>query len=174
MISSPFSLQGRVRRLHFLIAFIVLNALGTFLDRIVEYPSSTPLLYVFYAFISWPFITLMVQRAHDAGRDGKFVAKALALTIGSAIVLALGASLIDNEHQWNMLSIFALLLVGAVFLVGFAMTMIVYFAPGDPEANEYGPNPRLKAPAPIYAGSPNAPEDALIDLAGRRGFNTGE
>jgi uncharacterized membrane protein YhaH (DUF805 family) len=174
MINSPFSSKGRVRRWHFFVAFWVLTVIGNVLDYVVKQPGSHRILYVFYAVLTWPSIALMVQRAHDAGRDGKFVAIAIGLMFGSALVLALGAGLVSEDQQGGMLSIFAALFLGAIFLAGFVMTLMVYFAPGDPNTNEYGPNPRLKEATPIYAGSLGAPEDALINLAERRGYNTGD
>jgi uncharacterized membrane protein YhaH (DUF805 family) len=174
MISSPFSPVGRVRRLHFFIAGAVLNGLGKALDFGIEQTGSSPFLYVFYALLVWPSVTLMVQRAHDAGRNGKFVAKSLGLLMfGSVAVVVIGDSQSGNLQEASYLSIFVAILFGTIGLVGLVMTLIVYFASGDPETNEYGPNPRLRAAALIGTDCPVEPEVALIDLAACRGYDTG-
>lgn len=172
MITSPFSPKGRVRRLHFFIAIFVVNVVGKVLDSAFEQPGSSPFLYVFYGLIAWPFVTLMVQRAHDGGRDGRFVAKALSLFIGGAIVLLVVVGLADGQPS-SLLSIIAALVSGAIFLVGFGMTMIVYFTPGEPGSNNYGPNPRLKND-PINVSGEAETEGKLVDLAALRGYSTGD
>lgn len=174
MVSNPFSSKGRVRRLHFFIAWVVLNVMGKLLDAAVDQPGSSSVLYVFYAILVWPSVALMVQRAHDGGRSGIFVAQALGLMLGSVFVLVVGAGLLDEQSERSMLTILAAVLVGAIFLVGLVMTLIVYFAPGNPEANEYGPNPRLEVGMSSDVSDPAHPQEPLIDLAARRGFNTGD
>jgi uncharacterized membrane protein YhaH (DUF805 family) len=174
MISSAFSLKGRVRRWHFIIATIFLNAFSKFLVHALEQPGSSQFLLVLFALILWPSVTLMVQRAHDSGRDGKFVAVGLSLVMISSLGLAFSDDLKSTGIEWTALDVVTALVIGAILLLGLVMTGIVTFAPGDPESNEFGPNPRFRKADPIYAGEPGAPADALIDLAARRGFKTSE
>lgn len=141
-----FSFEGRTRRSHFWIAWLILLGVGVVLGWL-------PLLGMLLSILLiWPNLAITVKRLHDMGRSGWLVLIPWVLGLGALIAgfSIVGFSLILNQAAFEaedpaviigtmgpaMLLFLASIVVNLAFLLWIGLTDS---QPGD---NRYGPNPK--------------------------------
>jgi len=140
-----FSFNGRIRRSHFWIAWLIVLGVNVVISWI-------PIINLLGFLLIWPFTAIAVKRLHDMGRPAWFVAipwiaSILLTTIGFMMigmsVFAAGGGHYDAAPG----AFFALMgpglgafLLSGVLWLGFLLWIgLVEGQPGD---NAYGPNPK--------------------------------
>ncbi len=138
--------DGRIRRSHFGIAWLILFAVYfvTSFIPIVGWIISLALL--------WPGLAITVKRLHDIGLSGWIAAIPYGGTLVGCVVagISMGAATLmnmqafENEDPTAILAAVgpAMGIMGLVLLliVGFLLWFV--FAPGQPGTNRFGPNPK--------------------------------
>lgn len=143
-----FSFQGRIRRQHFWLGWLICLGLGVVLGWI---PVLGALLSIA---LIWPNVAIMVKRLHDMGHSGWLaVIPWIAGFVGIGIFFAtVGMAVFANGGNWEsddpavvwaiiapVIGIFAV-----VSLVQLAFLLWVGIAEGQPRENRFGPNPKLR------------------------------
>ena len=144
--SAMLSFNGRLRRQHFWISWLILLGAGVVLGWI---PILGTLLSI--AMI-WPNVAIMVKRLHDMGKTGWFaVAPYVAAVIGFIMIIsAVGTAIFTNPQAFEsedpsaMLAMFGSMMGGfaVMGLVGLAFLLWIGITDSQRGDNRFGPNPK--------------------------------
>lgn len=146
-----FSFEGRTRRSHFWIGWLVCLGLGVVFGWI-------PILGFFLSIaLIWPNLAITVKRLHDMGHSGWLAAIPYVVGIVGSIaaVMMIGAgafmnaSALENEDP---AAIFALIapafgLFGVMLLVGLGFLLWIGITDGQRGDNRFGPDPKASPAA---------------------------
>jgi uncharacterized membrane protein YhaH (DUF805 family) len=141
-----FSFEGRTRRSHFWIGWLICLGAGVVAGWI-------PLIGFFISIaLIWPNLAITVKRLHDLGMSGwvaavPFVANIVGFVM---IVVSVGASVfmnaaaLENEDPAAILALIgpAFGILGLLLLVNFGFLLWVGLVDGKPGSNKYGSNPK--------------------------------
>jgi uncharacterized membrane protein YhaH (DUF805 family) len=141
-----FAFEGRIRRQHFWIGWLILLGAGVVAGWI-------PLLgFVISLALIWPNLAIAVKRLHDIGQTGWLVAIPGVVTIVAVIVGfgTVGISAITNSaalEREDPAAIWALIapafgMVGLILLVNLGFLLWIGLTPGTNGENRYGSNPK--------------------------------
>lgn len=144
--SALFSFNGRLRRQHFWISWLILLGAGVVLGWI-------PFLGIILSLaMIWPNLAIVVKRLHDMGKSGWFaVIPWVATIIGFVMIIgAVGTAIITNpgafesEDPTVALSMLGSMMGGlaVMFLVNIAFLLWIGIADSQRGDNKYGPNPK--------------------------------
>ena len=144
--SALFSFNGRLRRQHFWISWLILLGAGVVLGWI-------PFLGIILSLaMIWPNIAIVVKRLHDMGKSGWFaVIPWVANIVGFfMIVSAVGMTIFTNPEAFEsedptvMLSMFGSMMGGlaVMFLVNIAFLLWIGVTDSQSGDNRFGPNPK--------------------------------
>lgn len=144
--SAMLSFNGRLRRQHFWISWLILLGAGVVLGWI-------PLIgTVLSIALIWPNIAIVVKRLHDIGKSGWFaVIPWVANVVGFfMIVSAVGMAIFtnpqafENEDPSVVLSMFGSMMGGlaVMFLVNIAFLLWIGITDSQRGDNRFGPNPK--------------------------------
>lgn len=140
------SFDGRIRRSHFGIAWLILFGAGFVLGLI-------PLIGTLVSIaLIWPNLAITVKRLHDMGKSGWLAAIPYAVAIVGMIVgfsmMGLGAIMnaeqLENEDPAAVLALIgpAFGVFGIIALVGLGFLLWIGLTPEQPGTNRFGPNPK--------------------------------
>lgn len=148
-----FSFEGRTRRSHFWIGWLVCLGLGVVLSWI-------PVLGFLSIALIWPHLAITVKRLHDMGHTGWLAAIPYVVGIVGSIVAFMmigatafmNASALENEDP---AAIFALIapamgLFGVMLLIGLGFLLWIGLTDGQRGDNRYGPDPKA-SPAATFS-----------------------
>jgi len=141
-----FSFNGRTRRSHFWIAWLLIFAASIVLGLI-------PILgFLVSIALIWPNLAITVKRLHDMGRSGWLAAIPYAVSIIGGIVAfsmigvgaVMNANALDNEDPAAILAVFgpAMGIFSIMTLVGLGFLLWIGLTDSRPGDNAYGPNPK--------------------------------
>lgn len=141
-----FSFEGRTRRSHFWIGWLVCLGLGVVFGWI-------PLLgFLLSIALIWPNLAITVKRLHDMGHSGWLAAIPYAVAFVGGIVafMMIGASAFLNASALendDPMAVFALIgpalgLFGLMFLVGLGFLLWIGLTDSQPGDNRFGRNPK--------------------------------
>lgn len=149
-----FSFEGRTRRSHFWIGWLVCLGLGVVFGWIAL------LGFVLSIALIWPNLAITVKRLHDMGHTGWLAAIPYAVGILGTIVafIMIGASAfinaaaLENEDPAAIMALIgpAFGLFGLMFLVGLAFLLWIGLTDGQAGDNRFGPNPKA-SPAATFS-----------------------
>lgn len=141
------SFEGRTRRTHFWIGWLILLGVNVVIGWI-------PIVNLLGFVLLWPNLAISVKRLHDMGRTGWLIAipwvgsivfmiVGFAMTVGAAV--ASGYS--ENYYENNPAAVFALMGpgVGAFVLAGLLpLAFLIWIGVTDSQKgdNRFGPNPK--------------------------------
>lgn len=142
------SLDGRIRRQHFWLGWLICLGAGVVLGWI---PFLGALLSIA---LIWPNIAITVKRLHDMGHAGwltiiPWIAGIVAI---GGIIATVGMTAIERGGNlesedpaviWSMIGP-ALGIVAVVFLVQFGFLLWIGLTDSQPGQNRYGPNPKTR------------------------------
>ncbi|MDI1281269.1 DUF805 domain-containing protein [Brevundimonas sp.] len=141
-----FSFEGRIRRQHFWIGWLILLGAGVVAGWIPILGGLIGLALI------WPNLAIAVKRLHDMGQSGWLVAIPWVVTLVALFVGvgAIGFSAIANAtalENEDPAAIFALLapalgMVGLICLVNLGFLLWIGLTPGTNGENRYGSNPK--------------------------------
>lgn len=140
------SFEGRTRRSHFWIGWLVCFGLGVVLGWI-------PLLgFILSIALIWPNLAITVKRLHDMGHTGWLATIPYVVGIVGAIVavMMIGATAfmnmaaLENEDPAAIIALIgpAIGLFGLIFLVGLGFLLWIGLTDSQPGDNRFGPNPK--------------------------------
>ena len=140
------SFEGRTRRSHFWIGWLVCLGLGVVFGWI-------PLLGFFLSIaLIWPNLAITVKRLHDMGHTGWLAAIPYAVGIVGTIVAVsmigltalLNMEALDNEEPAAIIALIgpAFGLFGLMFLVGLGFLLWIGLTDSQRGDNRFGPNPK--------------------------------
>ena len=144
--SAMFSFNGRLRRQHFWISWLILLGAGVVLGWIPILGTILSLAMI------WPNIAIVVKRLHDMGKSGWFVVVPwVANIIGFfMIVSAVGMAIFTNPQAFESedpsaaLSMLGSMMGGlaVMFLVNIAFLLWIGITDSQRGDNKFGPNPK--------------------------------
>jgi uncharacterized membrane protein YhaH (DUF805 family) len=148
------SFEGRTRRSHFWIGWLVCLGLGVVFSWI-------PLLGLLLSIaLIWPNLAITVKRLHDMGHTGWLAAIPYVVGIVGTIVAVsmIGATAVMNAtalENEDPAAIFALIgpaigLFALMFLVGLGFLLWIGITDSQPGDNRFGPNPKT-SPAATFS-----------------------
>ncbi len=141
-----FSFEGRLRRSHFWIGWLILLGVGVVAGWIPFLGAVLSLLLI------WPNLAISVKRLHDMGHTGWLVVIPWIVTtvailagfgmIGMSAIMNAGA--LENEDPAAILALLgpAFGLLGLVMLIGLGFLLWVGLTDSQKGANRFGPNPK--------------------------------
>ena len=140
------SFEGRTRRSHFWIGWLVCLGLGVVFGWI-------PLLGFFLSIaLIWPNLAITVKRLHDMGHSGWLAAIPYAVGIVGTIVAVsmigltalMNMEALDNEEPAAIIALIgpAFGLFGLMFLVGLGFLLWIGLTDSQRGDNRFGPNPK--------------------------------
>lgn len=141
------SFEGRIRRTHFWIGWLILLGVNVVISWI-------PLINLLGFLLIWPNLAISVKRLHDMGKTGwliaiPWVASTVFMIIG--FVMTMGAAFAGGMgpeyYEDNPAALFALMgpAIGAFVLAGLiplAFLLWIGLVEGDKGDNRFGPNPK--------------------------------
>lgn len=141
-----FSFEGRLRRSHFWIGWLICLGIGVVAGWI-------PLIgTVISIALIWPNLAITVKRLHDMGMSGWIAAVPVVANIVGFIMMfvSLGASFfmnataLENEDPAAILALLGPIfgILGLMLLVNFGFLLWTGLADSKPGSNKYGPNPK--------------------------------
>ncbi len=143
-----FSFEGRLRRSHFWIGFLIIFGANVVLGWI-------PLIgWLISLALIWPNLAISVKRLHDMGRTGWLVLAPYAISIvlsiiGFVIMFAgiAGSGMSEDYYEANPMAAFAIMgpALGAFAIAGLislAFLLWIGLTDSQPGANRFGPNPK--------------------------------
>jgi uncharacterized membrane protein YhaH (DUF805 family) len=144
--SALFSFNGRLRRQHFWISWLILLGAGVVLGWI-------PFLGIILSLaMIWPNLAIVVKRLHDMGKSGWFaVIPWVANIIGFVMIIgAVGTAIITNPGAFESedpavaLSMLGSMMGGlaVMFLVNIAFLLWIGITDSQRGDNKFGPNPK--------------------------------
>lgn len=141
-----FSFEGRTRRSHFWIGWLICLGAGVVAGWI-------PLIGLFISIaLIWPNLAITVKRLHDLGMSGwvaavPFVANIVGfimifVSVGASVFM--NATALENEDPAAILALIgpAIGILGLLLLVNFGFLLWVGLVDGKPGSNKYGSNPK--------------------------------
>lgn len=141
-----FSFEGRTRRSHFWIGWLICLGIGVVAGWI-------PLIgFVISIGLIWPNLAITVKRLHDMGMSGwlaaiPFVANIVGfimifVSVGASVFM--NAAALENEDPAAIMALLGPMfgIMGILFLVNFGFLLWVGLSEGKPGSNKYGPNPK--------------------------------
>ncbi len=141
-----FSFEGRTRRSHFWIGWLICLGIGVVAGWI-------PLIgFVISIGLIWPNLAITVKRLHDMGMSGwlaaiPFVANIVGfimifVSVGASVFM--NAAALENEDPAAIMALLGPMfgIMGILFLVNFGFLLWVGLSEGKPGPNKYGPNPK--------------------------------
>ncbi len=141
-----FSFEGRTRRSHFWIGWLICFGAGAVSNMI---PVIGQLIGIA---LLWPYLAISVKRLHDMGQAGWLVAIPWVASIigGIAAVSMMGVSAFTNAsalQDGDPVAILALLgpamgIAAVIGLVWLGFLLWIGLSAGQPGDNRYGPNPK--------------------------------
>ncbi|HEY1072671.1 DUF805 domain-containing protein [Brevundimonas sp.] len=144
--SAMLSFNGRLRRQHFWISWLILFGASVVLGWIPIIGNLIGLALI------WPNVAITVKRLHDIGKSGWFaVIPWVATVVGFVMIIsAVGMSIItnpqafENEDPEAMLAMFGSMMGGiaVIFLVNIAFLLWIGVTDSQRGDNQYGPNPK--------------------------------
>ncbi|TRM79794.1 DUF805 domain-containing protein, partial [Sulfolobus sp. A20-N-F6] len=144
--SAMFSFNGRLRRQHFWISWLILLGAGVVLGWIPILGTILSLAMI------WPNVAIVVKRLHDMGKTGWFaVIPWVANIIGFfMIVSAVGMAIFTNPQAFESedpsaaLSMLGSMMGGlaVMFLVNIAFLLWIGITDSQRGDNKFGPNPK--------------------------------
>lgn len=142
------SFNGRIRRSHFWIAWLILLGVGTVLNFI-------PIVGLLGFILIWPNLAITVKRLHDMGHTGWLAVIPWVVNIIGFIIAAftVGAAAIsggltgDNMDNADPATILALMgpmfgIFGILALINLGFLLWIGIQDGQPGTNRFGPNPK--------------------------------
>lgn len=141
-----FSFEGRTRRSHFWIGWLICLGIGVVAGWI-------PLIgFVISIALIWPNLAITVKRLHDMGMSGWVAAVPFVANIVGFIMMfvTLGASFfmnataLENEDPTAIMALLGPMfgILGILFLVNFGFLLWIGLSEGKPGSNKYGSNPK--------------------------------
>ncbi len=144
--SAMFSFNGRLRRQHFWISWLILFGAGFVTGLIPIIGSLIGLVLI------WPNVAITVKRLHDMGKTGWFaVIPWVANIIGFIMIIsAVGMSIItnpqafENEDPAAIMSMLGSMMggVAVLFLVNLGFLLWIGITDSERGDNRFGPNPK--------------------------------
>ena len=141
-----FSFEGRLRRSHFWIGWLICLGVGVVAGWI-------PLIgFVISIGLIWPNLAITVKRLHDLGMSGwlaaiPFVANVIGcimifVSVGASVFM--NAAALENEDPAAIMALVGPMvgILGILLLVNFGFLLWVGLSEGKSGANKYGPNPK--------------------------------
>lgn len=141
-----FSFEGRLRRSHFWIGWLICLGIGVVAGWI-------PLIGIVISIgLIWPNLAITVKRLHDMGLSGwlaaiPFVANVVGFimmfaSVGASVFLNLAG--LENEDPAAILAVIGPVfgILGILLLVNLGFLLWVGLTEGKPGPNKYGPNPK--------------------------------
>lgn len=141
-----FSFEGRTRRSHFWIGWLICLGAGVVAGWI-------PLIgFLISIALIWPNLAITVKRLHDLGMSGwvaavPFVANIVGfvmifVSVGASVFM--NATALENEDPAAILALIgpAIGILGLLLLVNFGFLLWVGLVDGKPGSNKYGSNPK--------------------------------
>ncbi|MBK1977217.1 DUF805 domain-containing protein [Brevundimonas sp. 3P9-tot-E] len=143
--TAMFSFNGRLRRQHFWISWLILFGVGLILNFI-------PFLNLLGLALLWPHLAIGVKRLHDMGKAGWIIAIPYVVMIGGwvfafmsiGVSAFMNAQALENEDPAVILSTFgpALGILSLTWLVAIGFWLWIGISDSQPGDNKYGPNPK--------------------------------
>lgn len=141
-----FSFEGRLRRSHFWIGWLICLGIGVVAGWI-------PLIGIIISLgLIWPNLAITVKRLHDMGLSGWLAAIPLVANIVGFIMMfaSVGASVflnlagLENEDPAAILAVIGPVfgILGILLLVNLGFLLWVGLTEGKPGTNQYGANPK--------------------------------
>lgn len=141
-----FSFEGRTRRSHFWIGWLICLGLGVVAGWI-------PILGMFISLaLIWPNLAITVKRLHDMGHTGWLAALPWVINILGLVFIftsvgvsaIFNAAALENEDPAAILALLGPLLggLGLLALVNLAFLLWIGLTDSRPGANSWGPNPK--------------------------------
>jgi len=146
--TAMFSFNGRLRRSHFWIGFLIIFGASLVLGWIPFLGALISLALI------WPNLAISVKRLHDMGKSGWLVLVPFGINVvlmiiaGVMMVGSIAASGGDADYyENNPTAALALMgpavgLIGVSFLVGLAFLLWIGLTDGQKGENRFGPNPK--------------------------------
>ena len=139
------SFDGRLRRSHFWIAWVILFGIGFVMGLI-------PVINLLGILLLWPHLAIGVKRLHDMGKPGwliaiPYIAGVLAW-IGAFVMVGAGAIMnaaaLDAEDPAAFIATFgpAVGILGASCLLSLLFWLWIGLADSQRGSNSHGPNPK--------------------------------
>lgn len=139
------SFDGRARRSHFWVGWLILLGLSVVLGWI-------PIINLLGILLIWPNLAITVKRLHDMGHTGWLAAIPWVVNIVGGVVgfgmigmsAMANASALHNEDPAAILALIgpALGLFGLLFLVNLGFLLWIGLTESQPGENRFGPNPK--------------------------------
>ena len=147
--SALLSFNGRLRRQHFWISFLIIFGLSLVLGWI-------PILGAIISIaLIWPNLAIQVQRLHDMGKSGWLVLIPLAGTIIGLIMMIASIGMVaftdpayfenlENEDPAVVLSLLGGMMGGFAVMALVSLGFLLWIGVSDSQRgdNKYGPNPK--------------------------------
>lgn len=144
--SALLNFNGRLRRQHFWISFLIIFGLSLVLGWI-------PILGWLISFaLIWPTVAIQVKRLHDMGKTGWFaLIPWVATIVGSIMIISsVGAAVflnpesIDNEDPTAVLALLGGMMGGLSLMTLVGLGFLLWIGASDSQRgdNKYGPNPK--------------------------------
>jgi uncharacterized membrane protein YhaH (DUF805 family) len=143
------SFDGRIRRQHFWIAWLICLGVG-FVSNFLPFLGA-----LIGVALIWPNLAIMVKRLHDMGKPGWFAAIPYIVAIVAGIVafatmgaaLFSNASALENEDPAAIMALMgpAMGIFLVAFLINIAFLLWIGITDSQPGTNRYGPNPKNPA-----------------------------
>lgn len=141
-----FSFEGRTRRSHFWIGWLVCLGLGVVFGWIPLFG------FVLSIALIWPNLAITVKRLHDMGQSGWLAAIPYAVGIIGTIVAFtmigatafMNAAALEREDPAAIIALVgpAMGLFGLMFLVGLGFLLWIGLTDSQSGDNRFGPNPK--------------------------------
>lgn len=131
--------MGRSSRMEYWSFTIINMFIGIFLSLLAVIPGV-----IFNLVILIPSYAVLVRRLHDIGQSGLWVFGAVASWVAVILVFIGKVSGSISDHDFSGLLILSGLFVAVMNLI----PLIMCFVDGNPETNQYGPNPKLNPTNP--------------------------
>lgn len=146
-----FSFEGRARRSHFWIGWLICLGVGVVAGWI-------PLIgFIISIALIWPNLAITVKRLHDMGHTGWLAAIPYVVGVGGTIVgfVMLGATAVMNAsalEREDPAAVLALLgpafgLIALICLIGLGFLLWIGITESQPGTNRFGPNPKESVPS---------------------------
>ncbi|WP_205678473.1 DUF805 domain-containing protein [Brevundimonas vesicularis] len=141
------SFEGRVRRSHFWIGWLILLGVNVVISWI-------PIINLFGIVLIWPNLAISVKRLHDMGKTGwlmaiPWVGSVIAFVAGFAMMIAgaVANGYAEDYYESNPAAVFALMgpAIGLFAIAGLlGLTFLIWIGVVDSQKgeNRFGPNPK--------------------------------
>lgn len=151
-----FSFEGRTRRSHFWIGWLICLGVGVVTGWIPLLGGLISLLLI------WPNLAITVKRLHDMGYTGWLAAIPWVVGIFGAVIgiFMIGATAVFNSAALDReepMAVFALAsqalgVFGVIFLVCVGFLLWIGITDGQRGPNRFGPDPKESAIEPTFTG----------------------